>query len=222
METNYENAPSTALLATNCLACNRPLRDAASVEAGIGPICREKYGYDSIAEDVRIKANALIHEAARKGTPNARVLEIADLLEDMGASVLADKVRTRFTKTKKATGKVVRIEKDEFFFGGWASRRASLALVSEREKYGMVEPDSLFVYTPYIKGVSKAFGEDLKRTIEKTYRGIHQVTKDDGTTKFGCWVVSKPYRRDLWELLKTHFAGLTLDVEGVETIIPAN
>ena len=221
METNYENAPSTALLATNCLACNRPLRDAASVEAGIGPICREKYGYDSIAEDVRIKANALIHEAARKGTPNARVLEIADLLEDMGASVLADKVRTRFYR-RCFRRKVVRIEKDEFFFGGWASRRASLTLVSEREKYGMVEPGSLFVYTPYIKGVSKAFGEDLKRTVEKTYRGVHQVTKDDGTTKFGCWVVSKTYRRDLWKLLKTHFAGLTLDVEGVETIIPAN
>ena len=42
---SYEDAPSTKLLATHCAVCNRALRDAVSVEAGIGPDCREKYGY---------------------------------------------------------------------------------------------------------------------------------------------------------------------------------
>jgi uncharacterized protein DUF6011 len=42
---SYENAPATQLLSTSCACCGRPLLDAVSVEAGVGPDCREKYGY---------------------------------------------------------------------------------------------------------------------------------------------------------------------------------
>jgi uncharacterized protein DUF6011 len=42
---SYENAPGTKLLATLCACCARPLLDAASVEAGMGPHCRAKHGY---------------------------------------------------------------------------------------------------------------------------------------------------------------------------------
>lgn len=41
---SYENAPSTQMLATHCAICARPLRDAESVETGIGPDCRAKHG----------------------------------------------------------------------------------------------------------------------------------------------------------------------------------
>lgn len=41
----YENAPATRLLATSCACCGRPLVDAVSVETGVGPDCRRKYGY---------------------------------------------------------------------------------------------------------------------------------------------------------------------------------
>jgi exodeoxyribonuclease V alpha subunit len=41
---SYESAPSTRLLATHCAACGRALRDAPSVDAGLGPECRQKYG----------------------------------------------------------------------------------------------------------------------------------------------------------------------------------
>jgi hypothetical protein len=41
----YEAAPATHLLATHCAVCNRALRDATSVERGVGPDCAEKYGY---------------------------------------------------------------------------------------------------------------------------------------------------------------------------------
>ena len=43
--TTYLDDPATALLATDCAQCNRPLRDAVSVEAGIGPDCRKRHGY---------------------------------------------------------------------------------------------------------------------------------------------------------------------------------
>lgn len=45
--TSYENAPSTTLLATHCALCGRPLRDADSVERGVGPDCADKHGYAS-------------------------------------------------------------------------------------------------------------------------------------------------------------------------------
>lgn len=45
MTSSYENAPSTTLLATHCALCGRPLRDADSVERGVGPDCAEKHGY---------------------------------------------------------------------------------------------------------------------------------------------------------------------------------
>lgn len=60
----YENAPSTKLLATHCACCGRALRDAVSVERGVGPDCAERYGYDEAqgpanwAEAVRLGLEA--------------------------------------------------------------------------------------------------------------------------------------------------------------------
>ena len=42
---SYESAPATAMLATHCAACGRPLLDADSVEAGLGPECRKRHGF---------------------------------------------------------------------------------------------------------------------------------------------------------------------------------
>lgn len=47
---SYESAPSTAFIATHCACCSRPLRDAKSVEIGIGPVCRERYGFDDFGQ----------------------------------------------------------------------------------------------------------------------------------------------------------------------------
>jgi hypothetical protein len=41
--TAYENQKETKILATNCCVCNKCLKDADSVELGIGPICRRRY-----------------------------------------------------------------------------------------------------------------------------------------------------------------------------------
>lgn len=48
---SYENAPATAMLATHCACCSRPLVDAVSVEAGVGPECRKKHGYGEAQSD---------------------------------------------------------------------------------------------------------------------------------------------------------------------------
>ena len=80
---SYESAPATKLLATHCIFCNRPLLDAASVEAGIGPVCREKVGYnDPVSDSDRKQANKLVHTiATNRQSPevNRWITEIAML-----------------------------------------------------------------------------------------------------------------------------------------------
>lgn len=47
---DYASAPATAMLNSRCSLCKRPLLDAESVEAGMGPICRERAGYSEAGE----------------------------------------------------------------------------------------------------------------------------------------------------------------------------
>lgn len=102
----YEAAPSTLLLATHCACCGRPLRDAPSVERGVGPDCAAKYGYAdtqgpanwgrvfeltdgfvAVAElsswggDARKGANVLTHRIAAR--PDAE--EVPALIETIAA-----------------------------------------------------------------------------------------------------------------------------------------
>lgn len=62
---SYESAPATKLLATHCVACGRPLVDAKSVEAGMGPDCRERHGYgDEASEEARAEMNKRVYALA--------------------------------------------------------------------------------------------------------------------------------------------------------------
>lgn len=70
---SYENAPATKMLATHCACCARPLVDAASVEAGVGPDCRKKHGFnDAQGEPDFAAANlALQNYSAFEALPDA-------------------------------------------------------------------------------------------------------------------------------------------------------
>lgn len=92
---SYENAPATKLLGTHCLCCNRPLVDAASVTANVGPDCREKYGYNvEIPEEARAEANAIVHRIAAD-TSAATVEQDIARLRALGLTVLADRLVAR-------------------------------------------------------------------------------------------------------------------------------
>lgn len=104
---SYENAPATLLLATHCAACARPLVDSVSVEAGMGPVCRQRYGVAEGASDAdREAANKIVHEIARLQSGD-RVVELVGELRALGFAVLADRV------TKRLAGcPVVEIERE--------------------------------------------------------------------------------------------------------------
>jgi hypothetical protein len=62
----YEEAPATRMLASQCAVCGRPLVDAVSVDAGMGPDCRDKHGFndEAVSEDGRKAANAAVYQIA--------------------------------------------------------------------------------------------------------------------------------------------------------------
>jgi hypothetical protein len=92
---SYENLRSTKMLATNCAVCGRPLRDAVSVEMGIGPDCRAKYGYnDCVNDENRMAANRLIFQIADLQT-GIDAVECARQLRNLGFAKLSAKIATR-------------------------------------------------------------------------------------------------------------------------------
>ena len=188
---SYELAPATALLDTECLCCGRALLDAASVTAGVGPVCRQNYGYNEIPDALRVTANVLIHEAARGDCDNARREEIAATLSELGAETLAEKIRDRFMSP------AVRIHSQVVTFGRgeWAR-----------------EVDALVIKTAYNPAFNVAFKEGVD------WRDRSVAKDDDG--KFAGWAFLPTARRDVWEVLKAQFGGQILATDEGRTTIP--
>ena len=190
---SYENAPATALLASNCLCCGRALVDAASVTAGVGPVCRKKWGYTAISEDLRLAANVLIHEAARSECENARRIEIADELRAMGADVLADKIMDRFLKPAAT----LRFETVTFGKGKWEKEVEAIVVVTK--------------YNPEFNNTFKTLVDWKDRSIAYNQKG-----------KFNGWAIKPESKGQLWRAIKTHFAGDFIETpDGEQSLIPA-
>ena len=97
---SYEDAPATKMLATYCAVCGRPLVDANSVEAGIGPDCRRKYGYnDPCGDEARMAANKLVHDIAIR-QDGLEVLESCVQLRSLGFEKLADRITDRVARIR--------------------------------------------------------------------------------------------------------------------------
>jgi hypothetical protein len=98
---SYETAPATIMLASHCAACARPLVDAKSVELGIGPDCRAKYGYDleGVSDEAREKANRLVRECALK-QEGYDVLEAVWQLCSLGFERLAARIMDRAARIR--------------------------------------------------------------------------------------------------------------------------
>lgn len=94
MSNGYETAPATEMLATHCCACGRALVDAVSVESGMGPDCREKYGRWPADVD-RVAVNKLVNGIAVR--QNATAAELA-ALHKLGANVIAARIAQRFAR----------------------------------------------------------------------------------------------------------------------------
>lgn len=107
---SYEDSKQTKMLATDCCVCGRPLCDSVSVEMGIGPECRRKYGFNIDApEENRKLANQLVYAIACN--PDAfESIEKVRQLRNIGFTVLAEKIAHRmFSIVIKEQGNTVTI-----------------------------------------------------------------------------------------------------------------
>jgi hypothetical protein len=92
---SYETAPATELVATCCAFCGRPLVDANSLAAGVGPECRKKYGIgEELDEEQRGEANRAIYTIAAHQTGDA-VAEALEVLYHLGLSELCARIEKR-------------------------------------------------------------------------------------------------------------------------------
>jgi len=91
---SYADAPATALVATHCCLCGRPLVDAESVERGIGPVCADKYGAEVGPSENRATANRLIWEIAAKPAANDVPAKVS-ALRVLGYGRVADRIAER-------------------------------------------------------------------------------------------------------------------------------
>lgn len=95
MSGNYENAPATRMLASNCACCSRALVDAKSVEIGVGPECRKRHGLDiDVDENTRIQANKIVYEIALEQN-GPMVVEKCVELRELGFTALAARILHR-------------------------------------------------------------------------------------------------------------------------------
>jgi hypothetical protein len=98
----YLNDPNTHRLATDCCLCGRALRDATSVEIGIGPICRDRAGYGDGPSEHRAVVNQIIHRAgvAAEDGKVTDVLTAASEIDALGFAKVALTIRHRFIPLK--------------------------------------------------------------------------------------------------------------------------
>ncbi len=106
---DYTNAPATALVATRCALCGRPLLDAPSVECGMGPVCRER-ALVGAPEANRGEVNALVARIAAD-TSAADVPAMVACVAALGYGALAERLTERLAEGKAVT---VRAEGDGF------------------------------------------------------------------------------------------------------------
>lgn len=98
---SYENAPATKLVATHCAACARPLVDAVSVEIGMGPDCREKYGFEiDCGAESRAEVNAKVHAIAAGKLSTVELAAELLMIRAHGFAKLADKLEDRFVSVE--------------------------------------------------------------------------------------------------------------------------
>jgi len=91
---SYQNSAACQIVATHCACCGKPLVDAKSVELGIGPVCRKKYGFDiDVPNAVRKEANSIVYAlavAVSTALVTLQTLELVTALALLGFQKIAD------------------------------------------------------------------------------------------------------------------------------------
>lgn len=86
-----------ALQAEICAVCGRPLTDALSISAAVGPDCRSQYGYypDLLATDVRVEMNRTLHAISKEEIRGSDLRTAIFRLHELGFAQLSQRIERR-------------------------------------------------------------------------------------------------------------------------------
>ena len=166
---DYTDALATKMLATHCIACGKALVDARSVSLGIGPCCRKGIKGD-IDETTRTTANKYIFDAsiaAQEGFVE-RVMECVDLIDSLGFTKLALKVRKRFKR-----------------FNEIHEHHGKADIIIE------IKGEMLCVKTPYRRGRSNEFIKAWRKIPGRRFRDGHNYIPH--AQKAALWTLLREY-----------------------------
>lgn len=186
---SYIEAPATRKLAQNCVCCKRPLLDSNSVELGIGPICREKYGYSAepeVAPNWDLVGNLLLCLVDLPET-TPKVFESKDAHKL--CNVLVHKAATTEYPEDLATLAKIIIAAGYVKLGKVVAKRMAKVQILVSMK---TEGNTIVMKTPFVEGSL----EDLRQVIGRRW---------DKLRKVNTFPVAS--RAQLWCFLKKHYAN---------------
>lgn len=194
--TGYENAPSTLMLASHCAACSKPLRDADSVQAGMGPDCREKYGRVAVLGLINVEA---AKEALASVELGAMLMVRDDGTVDVHAS--ANKLIHHIAclqDGEKACACIIALWHIGYTEAAerCAKRVGSISIAPHPQ-----QPDHYVLRAPY----SEAFFSAMR--LHGVYGTYDKANK--------CRLIPVKYRKQLWRCLVDAFPGhIAIGVKG--------
>ena len=178
---------------THCSCCGRPRTDATSVEQGIGPICRGKYGYED-APDIT----------------DAMASEIVEALQEMKDAQVADAAAQAVVENDcRAAAKVLNIALAIWRKQGGNTDDMLVALKALRLM--TFEKLATQVGTKVAKVVVEVDKERVhfKTPYDETYTGrIRRIKGAQFDKKSKRWSVPVDGKRPAWEAMQACYGGL--------------
>jgi len=190
--TNSTTNPKVAhitLVATHCACCGRQLKDATSVDFGVGPICRGKYLYEDalpVTKEILDETRSIVEKELAseiRGYVWSRLVNddsraAANHLVKFVAVHQKDAVSMPALRILKVMGYTELVERVE--------KRIKAAILIT------VSDDEVTIESPY----NRDFVDAVRAIKGRRYN------REDKT-----WSVPKTGKRDLWSAMLNHFEG---------------
>ena len=220
---SYVNAPATRFIATHCACCGKPLVDADSVQAGVGPDCRAKHGRDvqTCTPDFVAARTILANFGSELGAPESILTDDSPAAAHRAANVLVHRFAANFRTARWIPDALHALGYDKL--GARCAKRA-------RVKLGAVTAPA----TGEVRITSRTDrwtfkGKEYTREVlavtsprdERFIAAVRALPGRRWDADAKVWTVPATERPALWSAVKGCFAGLPLVSAKGTTTIPA-
>jgi hypothetical protein len=223
---SYINAAATKFIATHCACCGKPLVDADSVQAGVGPDCRAMHGRDvqTCAPDFLAARTILANFGSELGAPETLLTDESAATAHRVANVLVHRFAENFRTARWIPDALHALGYDKL--GARCAKRA-------RVKLGAVTAP-VAPATGEVRITSRTDswtfkGKEYHREVvavasprdERFIAAVRSLPGRRWDAEARVWTVPADQKPALWSAVKAHFAGLQLVSAKGTTTIPA-